>query len=85
VGLLQEPSSVDTKLKEWLEYFREAKEVRRRYANWEFIRSQPPKIRVALEYYVETGVFRTAAKMADMAVDEFVDMAKDQANIPSTD
>jgi len=85
VGLLQEPSSVDTKLKEWLEYFREAKEVRRRYANWEFIRSQPPKIRVALEYYVETGDFRTAAKMADMAVDEFVDMAKDQANIPSTD
>jgi len=82
---LQEPSSVDTKLKEWLEYFREAKEVRRRYANWEFIRSQPPKIRVALEYYVETGDFRTAAKMADMAVDEFVDMAKDQANIPSTD
>ncbi len=82
---MQEPSSVDTKLKEWLEYFREAKEVRRRYANWEFIRSQPPKIRVALEYYVETGDFRTAAKMADMAVDEFVDMAKDQANIPSTD
>ena len=82
---MQESSSVDTKLKEWLEYFKEAKEVRRRYANWEFIRSQPPKARVALEYYVETGDFRTAAKMADMAVDEFVNMAKDQANIPSTD
>jgi hypothetical protein len=34
---------------------------------------------------VETGDFRTAARMADMAVDEFVNMAKDQANIPSTD
>jgi len=75
----------EDKLKEWIERFREAKEVRRRYANWEFIRSQPPKVRVALEYYVETGDFRTAAKMADMAVDEFVNMAKDQANIPSTD
>ena len=75
----------EDKLKEWIERFKEAKEVRRRYANWEFIRSQPPKIRVAMEYYVETGDFRTAAKMADMAVDEFVNMAKDQANIPSTD
>jgi len=75
----------EDKLKEWIERFKEAKELRRRYANWEFIRSQPPKIRVALEYYVETGDFRTAAKMADMAVDEFVNMAKDQANIPSTD
>jgi len=85
VGLLLESSSLDAKLKEWLEYFRETKEVRRKYANWEFIRSQPPKIRIALEYYVETGDFRTAARMADMAVDEFVNMAKDQANIPSTD
>jgi len=74
----------EDKLKEWIEHFKEAKELRRRYANWEFIRSQSPKIRVALEYYVETGDFRTAAKMAYMAVDEFVNMAKDQANIPST-
>jgi hypothetical protein len=75
----------EDKLREWIERFKEAREVRRKYANWEFIRSQPPKIRIALEYYVETGDFRTAARMADMAVDEFVNMAKDQANIPSTD
>jgi hypothetical protein len=75
----------EDKLREWIGRFKEAREVRRKYANWEFIRSQPPKIRIALEYYVETGDFRTAARMADMAVDEFVNMAKDQANIPSTD
>jgi hypothetical protein len=75
----------EDKLREWIERFKEAREIRRKYANWEFIRSQPPKIRIALEYYVETGDFRTAARMADMAVDEFVNMAKDQANVPSTD
>ncbi|MCC6042604.1 MAG: hypothetical protein LM598_03125, partial [Candidatus Verstraetearchaeota archaeon] len=58
----------EDKLREWIERFKEAREIRRKYANWEFIRSQPPKIRIALEYYVETGDFRTAARMADMAV-----------------
>jgi len=82
VGLLQEPSSVDTKLKEWLEYFREAKEVRRRYANWEFIRSQPPKVRVALEYYVETGDLYNAAKLAGMTMEEFNEL-RIKAGIPS--
>ena len=75
----------EEKLREWVERFREAREIRRRHANWEFIKSQPPKIRIALEYYIETGDFRTAAKMANMGVDEFVDMAKDQANIPAID
>jgi len=79
---LQEPSSVDTKLKEWLEYFREAKELRRRYANWEFIRSQPPKIRVALEYYVETGDLYNAAKLAGMTMEEFNEL-RIKAGIPS--
>jgi len=79
---LQEPSSVDTKLKEWLEYFREAKEVRRRYANWEFIRSQPPKVRVALEYYVETGDLYNAAKLAGMTMEEFNEL-RIKAGIPS--
>ena len=79
---MQEPSSVDTKLKEWLEYFREAKEVRRRYANWEFIRSQPPKVRVALEYYVETGDLYNAAKLAGMTMEEFNEL-RIKAGIPS--
>jgi len=72
-------------LKEWIERFKEAREIRRRYANWDFIRSQPPKIRIALEYYIETGDFRTAAKMSSMSVDEFIEIAKESANIPTVD
>ena len=75
----------EEKIAEWIERFKEAREIRRKYANWEFIKSQPLKIRVALEYYIETGDYRTAAKMAGMAVDEFVDFAKDKANIPTVD
>jgi len=75
----------EDKIREWVEYFREAREIRRRYANWDFIKSQPPKIRIALEYYIETGDFRTAAKITGMGVDEFLDMAKDLAGIPTTD
>jgi hypothetical protein len=72
----------ERKLKEWVERLREAREVRRRFANWEFIKSQPPKLRVALEYFVETGDFRTAASLAGMGVDEFVDLARFEAGIP---
>ena len=82
---MSETSDVSSRLKEWVEYFREAREIRRRYANWDFIKSQPPKIRIALEYYIETGDFRTAAKITGMGVDEFLDMAKDLAGIPTTD
>jgi hypothetical protein len=80
---MPETSDVSDKLKEWIEYFKEAREIRRRYANWDFIKSQPLNVRVALEYYIETGDFRTVARIAGMGVDEFVDMAKDLAGIPS--
>ena len=49
----------------------EAREVRRRTANWEFIKTLPPKQRIAIEYYIETGDIYNAAKLAGMAVDEF--------------
>ncbi len=75
----------EEKIAEWIERFKEAREIRRKYANWEFIKSQPPRLRAALEYYIETGDYRTAAKMAGMAIDEFVDFAKDKANIPTVD
>ncbi len=79
---MPEPSKVDAKLKEWLEYFKEVKEVRRKYANWDFIRSQPPKIRIALEYYVETGDMFNAAKLAGMTMEEFNEL-RIKAGIPS--
>jgi hypothetical protein len=82
---LPSPSDSKNKIEEWLDYFKEAREIRRKYANWEFIKSQPPRLRAALEYYIETGDYRTAAKMAGMAIDEFVDFAKDKANILTVD
>ncbi|MCI4437970.1 MAG: hypothetical protein JHC33_14275 [Ignisphaera sp.] len=72
-------------VRERIERFREGREIRRRYANWEYIKRQPPRLRTALEYYIETGDFRTAAKIAGMAVDEFLYIAKYEANIPTTD
>jgi hypothetical protein len=72
----------EERLREWVERLREAREIRRRYADWEFIKSQPPKLRAALEYFVETGDFRTAAAMAEMSVDEFVDLARYRAGVP---
>ena len=72
-------------LKEWVERSKEAREVRRKRADWDFIKSQPEGTRMALEYYVETGDYRGAAQIAGMAVDEFVNFAKDKAKIPTTD
>jgi hypothetical protein len=82
VSILSKYSSISDKLDEWLEYFKEAREIRRKYANWNFIRSQPPKIRVALEYYIETGDLYNAAKLAGMTMDEFNEL-RIKAGIPS--
>lgn len=74
--------SLNNKLREWFEYFEEAREIRRRYANWEFIKSQPPKIRIALEYFIETGDLYNAAKLAGMTMEEFNEL-RIKAGIPS--
>ena len=79
---MSETSDVSSRLKEWVEYFREAREIRRRYANWDFIKSQPPKIRIALEYYIETGDLFNAAKIAGMSMEEFNEL-RIKAGIPS--
>jgi len=75
-------SDSKNKIEEWLDYFKEAREIRRKYANWEFIKSQPPKIRVALEYYIETGDLYNASKLAGMSMEEFNEL-RIRAGIPS--
>jgi predicted HTH domain antitoxin len=79
---MPETSDVSDKLKEWIEYFKEARDIRRKYANWDFIRSQPPKLRIALEYYIETGDLFNAAKLAGMSMEEFNEL-RIKAGIPS--
>jgi len=42
-------------IEEWEKLEEEAREIRRREADWEFIESQNPKVRAALKFYIETG------------------------------
>ncbi|GAA5421009.1 hypothetical protein [Sulfurisphaera tokodaii] len=58
-------------IKKMIKAQEEARQVRRSTANWEFIKSLPPKLRIALEYYIETGDIYNGAKLAGMGVDEF--------------
>ncbi|GAA5420809.1 hypothetical protein [Sulfurisphaera tokodaii] len=69
-------------LKEWIERFKEAREIRRKYADWDFIKSQPTKIRIALEYYIETGDLYNASRLAGMAMEDFNEL-RIKARIPS--
>jgi len=57
------------------------REIRRRYADWEFIEKQPAKIKAALKLFVETGDSYKAAKLAGLTVDEFEEI-RIKARIP---
>jgi hypothetical protein len=59
-----------------------ARELRRKEADWDFINSQPLRIRLALEYYIEDGDIYVASKIAGISVDEFNEL-RIKANIPS--
>ena len=68
-------------LKEFEEFEREAREIRRRSADWEFIEKQPEPVRAALKLLVETGDLRLAARVAGLPLDEF-DEIRLRARIP---
>jgi hypothetical protein len=63
------------------EFEREARELRRRSADWDFIERQPEPVRAALKVLVETGDLWLAAKVAGLPVDEF-DEIRLKAKIP---
>ena len=54
---------------------------RRKSADWEFIKKQPLKIRIALELFIETGDSYKAAKLAGLKIEEFEEIRK-KAKIP---
>ena len=58
-------------VREWGEEDRELRELRRRSADWRYIESLPPRVREAIELYIETGDLWLAAKLAGMSEDEF--------------
>jgi hypothetical protein len=68
-------------LDKWRRLEEEAREVRRREANWSFIESQPPRLRAALKYYIETGDIRTSAKLGGVDIEDFRELLR-KANIP---
>ncbi|MCU7786375.1 MULTISPECIES: hypothetical protein [unclassified Pyrobaculum] len=67
---------------EWLELLKEAREIRRREADWDFINRQPPKLKYALIYYVETGDIYVASRIAGMRVEQFDELRR-RAKIPT--
>ncbi len=58
-------------MRDFEEWAREAREIRRRSADWDFIERQPEPIRAALKILVETGDLWVAAKIAGMSVADF--------------
>ena len=69
------------KIQKWIELEEEAKRIRRIMADWNFIENQPPRVREALKYYVETGDIRRASLLAGMNVEEFRELLR-KARIP---
>jgi PaREP6 domain containing protein len=53
------------------EFEREARELREKSADWEFIEKQPEPIKTALKVLVENGDLWLAAKISGLPVDEF--------------
>ncbi len=60
---------------------KEAREIRRREADWEFINSLPVRLRLALIHYVETGDLYVSARIASMPMEEFNEL-RIRARIP---
>ena len=74
--------SLEEKLAKWRKLEEEAREIRRREANWSFIEKQPPKIKAALKFYVETGDLYVASRIAGMTLEEF-NLLRIEAEIPN--
>ncbi|HII46621.1 hypothetical protein [Pyrobaculum aerophilum] len=73
-------------MEELARYFEDLEEelrrIRRERADWEFINSLPPRLRIALMYYIETGDLYVASRIAGIAAEEFNELRR-RAKIPS--
>ncbi len=73
---MQENSELSDLIKEWELIDEELRELRRREADWDYISSLPPKLREAVEVYIEVGDFREAQHIANIPLDEFIDLLR---------
>lgn len=69
-------------LDRWRRLEEEAREIRRKMADWNFIEKQPPRIREALKYYIEIGDLYVASRIAGVTVEEMNELRK-EARIPN--
>ena len=69
-------ASAEELLEEWEEEDRELRELRRRSADWKYIESLPPRVREAVELYVEQGDLRLACELSGLPLDEFVEVLR---------
>ncbi|RLE87376.1 MAG: hypothetical protein DRJ49_06505 [Thermoprotei archaeon] len=60
----------------------EFRRIRRESADWSFIEKQPPRIKAALEYYIETGDLYVASRIAGVTVGRMNELRK-KAGIPN--
>jgi hypothetical protein len=70
------------KVEKWRKLEEEAREIRRREADWDFIKSLPPRLRIALEFYIETGDLYVASRIAGLSIEEFNELRK-RARVPN--
>ena len=78
----ERPVEKSERLKKLVKLDEEARRIRRQMADWDFIRSQPPRIRAALELYVETGDIRLAQRISGLVLEDFIELTK-KAGIPT--
>ena len=69
-------------IKELKDREEEARRVRRAEADWEFINSLPPRVRLAIIHYIETGDIYVSARIAGMSVEEFNEV-RIRARVPN--
>ena len=68
-------------IREIIEEEAEARELRKRMADRDFINKQPPRVREALKYYIEKGDIRLAARLSGLNIEEFRELLR-KARIP---
>jgi hypothetical protein len=70
------------KINYWSTLEEEAREIRRKSADWKYIESLPARLKFALKYYIETGDLYVASRIAGLTIEEFNELRK-KAGVPN--
>ncbi|MCC6029657.1 MAG: hypothetical protein LM591_05920 [Candidatus Korarchaeum sp.] len=73
---MPENSESSDLIEEWELIDEELRELRKRRADWDFIRKLSPELREAIEVYIERGDLREAQHVADAPLDEFIEVLR---------